>query len=586
MNSSVTQFSIYKIDVEKVLDVFFENNRDATIDEMLEALLNSVAKILREKSNCESHTRVKLTGFNGFVFKTIHEPDWKSVLSQIIDNNELESSNNLPDDFFTNANVSYVLFYLCDESIYVMTGGYGSFYINKFIAKSYGLYLLPKILTKDNPVVKHISENNLTGNRFSTDRTNRSPTSLISEQDLSTIYNELNIEIDKGIATKIGIQFEEDESDKKKINLINKDSLVIRRSMSLSDLSNVLLRLSGLEQEPDNFALNYLVLAQKKGIKKADLLNKLIESFKNKDYDHFILVGEGYRNYYLNFDSYSVVNQDGEIFLDSTSPITLDDIFSEVTEQDIRLTKHFIKHLLKSWQIVTRDRSGNQEQYSQNMLNALQGFIEYGSKNAPYYLINGEWYVFDEVYSGLLNKEYHELFMLKINQSSQIKASFNLDKPAANETKYNKDLGNDKRIIVTHTALYNNVEIADAIYWDDSTLYLMHNKNDFNGIGARDLLNQMLTAAECLQSNRMISGSEFLSKYYRSICGMKKIKKLPQVSEAEFINLFSGKRICFIAGFLNGYKKNSKSTYAKYLTIEAYKKLSNMGYDFIPLGIH
>lgn len=272
--------------------------------------------------------------------------------------------------------------------------------------------------------------------------------------------------------------------------------------------------------------------------------------------------------------------------MERNTPITLDDIFNEIARQDLRISTAFWGRVLKNWQVETRDRNGNKELYPQSIINTLQGFIEYGTAKQPCYLINGDWYVFDEVYSNLLNKEYAELYNLKLKRASGIKKNYNLIKAAINETAYNKALESEKNIIVSHTALLQNVEIADAIFWDDTTLYLMHNKGKFDGLGARDLLNQMLTAAEYLQKRRFVGGSDFLSKYYLQICRKKKLKKLHQASEQEFIQVFTEKRICFIAGFLDGFKKNSNSVYAKYLTIEANKKLSDKGYDYIPLGVH
>ena len=588
MNNAIpeTQFSIYKVDSEKIIEVFFPDKKTATTTEMLRAILNSIEKILREKNNCDDFSRIKFKGYGGVVFKTFHEPDWKNVLQQMLSNNESTKAKTLPDDFLLNANISYVLFRICKDSLYAMTGGYGSFYISKFVERNYGLYLLPKILKKENPVVKNVIENNLTGNRTSTHRTNRANTSFLTEQDLSSIYKQLNVEIDRDIASALGIEFDEEESLKKKINLVNKDSLVIRRSASLSSLTNILTKLNELEKRDDNFALNYLVTAKKKGIKKVDLVNQLIENFKNGIYDTFVLVGDDYEDYVLNVDRYRIICDDDSVFLERNTPITLDDIFNEITRQDLRVSTAFWGRVLKNWQVETRDRNGNKELYPQSIINTLQGFIEYGIAKQPCYLINGDWYVFDEVYSNLLDKEYAELYTQKFKSASSIKKSHNLIKTAINEDAYNKALETEKTIIVSHTALHQNVEIADAIFWDDSTLYLMHNKGKFDGLGARDLINQMLTAAEYLQKNRLMGSSNFLADYYLQICRKKKLKQLPQASEQEFVQMFAQKRICFIAGFLDGFKKNSKSVYAKYLTIEANKKLSDKGYEYIPLGIH
>jgi len=579
------QFSIYRIDFEKVITDFFSEGTSPTIDDILKAMINSIEKLLRGKDNCEGFSRLKSDGYEGFVFKTCHIPDWKSLLQQIIKNNEIKNVPELPHDFLNNKNISYILFRIQKDSLYVMTGGYGSFLVTKYVEKNYGLYLLPKIVKKENPVVKNVIENNLTGNRASTQRINRANTSFISEQDLSSIYKQLNVEIDRELATLLGVSFEENESSSKKINLINKDSLVIRRSFSLKDLSNIIAKLNKLEKQPDHFALNYLVLAKKKGYKRENLVRQLVENFKNEKHDSFILIGDDLENYVINADYYRIIKDDGEIFLESTTPVSLKDLFQELRRSDTRITSSLISSILKKWKIETRDKDGHIELYPQSILYTLQGFLEYGANRQPCYLINGEWYVFDNVYSDLLNKVYKELFEQKAIKSSQVMQKYNLKKFAANEEEYNEALKVETNIIVSHTALHHNVEIADAIFWDDTTLFLMHNKGTFNGIGSRDLLNQILTAAEYLQKNRLLNGSKFLAEYYEQICKIHNTSRLKLVTMQEFVQLFSDKKICFIAGFLKGYTKNSRSVYAKYLTIEADKKLSDKGYEYIPVGI-
>jgi SPX domain protein involved in polyphosphate accumulation len=120
-----TQFSIYKIDAEKMIKTFFPDKKTATKSEMLGALLNSLEKILREKNNCENFSRIKFKGYDGVVFKTLHEPDWKSVLQQMLSKNESTKAKTLSSEFLLNANISYVLFRICKNSLYAMTGGYG-----------------------------------------------------------------------------------------------------------------------------------------------------------------------------------------------------------------------------------------------------------------------------------------------------------------------------------------------------------------------------------------------------------------------------------------------------------------------------
>lgn len=181
--------------------------------------------------------------------------------------------------------------------MYACTGGYGSNYIGKFTVKNYGLYLLPKLIERNNPVVKSVIQNNLVGNQASTNKVNRKTTTLSLEQDMSSVFRQLTVEAERSVVEDIGISFDENESTQKKTNLINKDSFIIRRSISLDELVVFLHRLAEVEEKADAFVLNCMVLARKKGIKNSDLLEKMVSDFAEGDLSRFILVGDEYEQY-------------------------------------------------------------------------------------------------------------------------------------------------------------------------------------------------------------------------------------------------------------------------------------------------
>lgn len=582
-----SQFSIYKIDfdsVEATFEKFDKKKEDKDyVSSICDLIVNSIVSLIKEKPHDALH-KIKFGDFGGVVFKTIHYPTWKETLNYVITNNEIAQQEKLPTDFLTNTNVSYVLLYKYLECIYAMTGGYGSNYISKFVEKNYGLYLIPKIISKDDPVVKKVLENNLTGNRASTQRANRNNTSIMIEQDLSSIYKELSIQIDREIANLLGIKFNEDEPKNKKLNVVNKDSIAIRRSFSINELKRIIIKLHEVESKKDKFALNYLVFAKKKGIKNSDLTNALINQFIETKYDKFIFVGDDFEAYYFNASSYEVLKEDGTIFIHKDEPIELKDLFLKFEQDKLKLTQTFISNVIKKWTIKTIDNAGNIALYPLAIINVLQGFIEYGADNRPCYLVNGSWYVFDDVYTSILSNDYKTLYDLKFMDAEDIKKKYGLKVTAINEDIYNNKFKNNSRIIYAHTTLRDNVEIADMIFWDENMVYIMHNKSEFSGIGARDLTNQILTASEYLQKKLSADRGTFLREYYRKLCKKNGVANHPAATEEEFINVFN-KKICFIAGFLKGYKKVTQSTYAKYLTFELNKKLISRGQIFIPMGI-
>jgi len=589
-NAPKAQFSIYQIDYERVCEIMpivKKQGEKGYHEEIKAAILNSIIKILKEKSNAE-YKKVKYRGFEGVIFKTRHTPAWQDVAVQILSNNEIEIARvqkNESRKFLMNVNVSYILFYQIGEILYGMTGGYGSKYISKFIDKNFGLYLIPKIIKQDNPVLKQILQNNLTGNQLSVQKSNRQTTNFLIEQDMSGIYRQLNIEVDKKIANELGIEFDKDEANNKKINIVNKDSLVIRRCFTLSKLKIVLKKLDKLKKLKDNFALNYLVLAKKKNYKNSELLDVLKRVFIEKKYGAFVLVGDEYENYILNASKYIVKDANGKVFIESTQPIRINDIFDKFEKEGIRLSQAFIYEFLKKWTICTEDESGIQTLPETYIFNAIQGFIEVGSRRDPVYLFNGEWYVFDTKYTKALDNEYELIYKSHLKKRDIILSQFSLLHKVSTETAYNEILESENNIYVTHTVLIDNVEIADAIFWNNSTVFFMHNKGKFDGEGARDIINQILTSAEYIQKVLQgIQRDKWLQKYYKEI-----VNKRPEIAKRitadEFNTAITSKNICYIAGYILGFQKSTNSTYAKYLTIEAEKRLSSKGYGFVSINV-
>lgn len=582
-----TQFSIYKIDFDLMEDKFniqVPRTSENYIETITNALINSIVAILKKKSAC--YHRINNKGFIGVVFKTVHKPAWKEVALQLLGN---EEARKIPEDFLTNTNVSYVFTCHIDNKLYVCTGGYGSNYVSKFVVKNFGLYLLPKMIDSNNQVIKNVIQNNLIGNQTSTNKVNRSSTSVSNEQDMSSIFRQLTMEANRTIAESLGIVFEEEESINKKTNIINKDSLVIRRNFSLDELMIILKKVSSLENKKDAFALNYMVLARKKGIKNADLYSKLIKDFSAGDFSKFVLVGDDYEQYYLNASKYTIIStEDGAVLLDKNEPITITDLAELVKNKDGKITKTAVIRMLKQWEISTEDNNGNALLYPVPIYDAIQGFIEYGEENVPCYLFNSNWYVFDKQYEAILNQEYKTFFDINSKYALELKNKWKLKNNSPTENAYNESLAKRNDLIVSHKALLGNIEIADVIFWDSDTVYLMHNKKDFDGAGARDLTNQILSAAEYFQIRRMsLDRTVFFKEYYAKIKQTAKMeKRLLAFTEKQFVDAMeNAKHICFIAGYLCNYRKDSNATYAKYLSVELKKKLNTKGMDCYLMGL-
>ena len=115
-----TQFSIYKVDYDKSVK-YFNEEYDVKISSYLELESHILDMIKKEVSKKRKNEIVNFTnnGFKGLVFKTYHYPTWYGMIDNMIEE-EIDLSN---------THISYILSYLKDDNIFLLTGGLGSNYI-------------------------------------------------------------------------------------------------------------------------------------------------------------------------------------------------------------------------------------------------------------------------------------------------------------------------------------------------------------------------------------------------------------------------------------------------------------------------
>lgn len=566
-----TQFSIYKVDYDRAKKYFEEKGESVELYSELDVkIIDNIKSNIKKKSKNDV-VDVDSDSFNGIVFKTYHYPSWYGMIEDIV-NDDIDISN---------THISYVLTYLNDNNLFILTGGLGSNYISEFTQKNYGLYLLPKIMHDNSPVIKSVLENRMSGNRLSNRHSNRNVTTINTENDMSSIFRELSLEIDKEIIKLLDIEI--DEKRHKNLNLIAKDSFVIRKSITKENLVKVLNKLTEIEQMEDNFSLGYFVDVKKYGYSPKKLNEILINDLIEKKFDNFILVGDDYSQYCVGGNNYIVEDNDGNKIYKDDKPITIKDLFDNILQQ--KVTKTSVEKLLKLNIKVCNDNEIIL--FPTKLKQCIQGYVE-DENNIPFFLFNGNWLMFDNNYLDSLDSEFQKIFseIIKIDDKL-VKIIANND-PTLTEDKYNKLFSESDEIIVAHTVLSNNIELADMIYFDDNNLYLIHNKSKFQGNGARDLLNQILTSAEFINHYLMERDKrEIFEKYYDDIKNKyPKNKKINLITKNEFVDIFMKPNIFYVAGFMENLSENTESNYAKYITLDACKKLSEKNYNLLLFNIN
>lgn len=578
MDNVLTQFSIYKIDYDNFSDIEgMDSSKDEFPIKVKNMIMVKIRKTISERKGAE-HWEITRENISGIIYRTIHQPIWKEMAIELLGKENITDEKAL-----NNVNVSYVLFYISDKKLYAMTGGYGSILIKGLIEKNWGLYLIPKLLKEDAGVVREVKENTLYGNTLSMSRANRNVTDFSKEKELSAVFRELCLEVDVTTAESVGLDREK-LSKNRKTGIIFKDSLNIRKAISINELTAVIDKLANLEKEPDQFTLSYFVSVKKVGISKSQLFDLLEERFFQKNYENFQLIGEDFNEYAIDSAEYLIHYEKGKEYR-TDEQIRLADIFENLFGE-MRFSRTLVKRMLKNWTLETCDDAGQTIMSPQKIGQCLQGYLYYEPKKIMCYLIRGDWYCFDVKYLEVLNTQFANIYDKNKKREEELKEKYRLKSQTKTEDEYNKSFYKRKEIIVGHKAMIKNYEIADIFFWDDENLYLMCNKGKFAGEDSRDLTNQIYASAYYMQKMLMSSQrSEFLKQLYESIEATYTREK-EQLGKTfdEFSELFT-KKVCYVAGYLFGYRKESDSYYAKYLTIDLVKKIQKMGNDCLIMNV-
>lgn len=424
-----TQFSIYKIDTNKFMSIkgMKKLSKTKQTKEIVNVMLGEIKKniVKRENSNQKD---IDEEGFIGVVYRTINTPDWEGMITNLFGKMNEQINFKLE-----NINVSYILFYPIEERIYAMTAGFGNHLIKNYIERSWGLYLMPKILGDDEGVIKEVKENNLYGNALAVSKANRYTTNLVFEKKMSVVFKELSLEVDDNVAEMFGVS---DAKRKTKTNVLLKDSLNLRKSIDVNQLKSVLSEIYEIEKRKDKYSMGYFLSAKKIGISNVNLFECLQDCIMNNEFDKFVLIGDDYQKYCVDAEEFIVTDERGTECYTSNVPITFKELVDFIGE-DRELSKNYISTVLKKWKIQTKDTNGKMILFPISIFNALQGFVEFGEERIPCFLMQGEWYCFNKRYISILDEEFKNRMDEKLEFTKDIKLKFKLTSKLKTEDKYN-----------------------------------------------------------------------------------------------------------------------------------------------------
>lgn len=562
--------------------------------------------------------------FKGFLFSYKTSPDWINLIIDLliddfnkngsdkdINENELKSNEEIDDNEtfeLSNSNISYILIKtllvedtdkkakgitLLKRNMYAITGGRGYVIISEFIEKNFGLNLVPRLIKTEDKVIRKVVEDRLMGNRIYTSRRNKSNTDLNFETDFSNVYRELEFSADEDILLKLGVI--DSNKDKVNKNIISKDSFKISTSLNIGELNTLIERLDEISKEDAMFPLNYFTPANKKGFKNADIKNLfttlIYNSLTDKNLEdeekfNFEIVGQNIAEYPMN----SKFELESELMpIDPIEkPIKWEMIIDNLDDEE--LSEEYVENLFYKSYLITYDEDSNETQNIE-LINCLDGFLK-DENDELFFLRNGTWYIFNESFSKIINNQFKKIYNFSndyvlnniINNYGILKEKWedytdeNGNNVPPSESEYNSEFKGEDSVIYADKCLVNNIEIADLIIQEENKLYLFCLKQKFSGSGCRDLYGQIKASHQLVQSKLKYDIENSLTEYYNDLT---KEERRNTINLNLFKRSFEKTQIYFIAGFLENLKINTKSNYAKILSINMNNELKDNGFEFI-----
>jgi len=564
------QVGIYFIhDTNKTTKQVYEvlENEDKTYTQKQNQLKNKLLEVdSRYKYKSIQLNSENIGDFTLYLFYRKHpkqESPWKEFLkTQIPEDTDITKE-------IKNKNESFVLFLYqrVDKKLYAVSGGYGAFTIQNFIADDFGINILIRIIKgKEEKVLKSAKEVGVTGGVIGISKYFRSEYNFYENDNFGNIYREVAAYIDKDTANLLGIT-----NDTTK-QCIAKNSFKLNQSITFDEMIKIVTKLNEIMKNDANFTINEIkTLDNKKdetliqSLKKELLENlwhnkdniEIIEEkldFVHKDIDKFLLADK-FKCYRTNYDNIKT-------------------LFSEIiNEIKSKSQENFIK-VFDTYNVSSFDEDGN-ILTEDKLFNHLIYEVNYSGKS--YFLINGKFY------------QIENNFKDRLNESCKIFIEHNysdcLDKDWGNitEGEYNLLYKGDDNTIVLDTITPQSIEPCDILKYDNNNVYLYHVKKGFNG-SMRDLTSQVFTSANRIKED-IASDKSYLKELYTKMQTKEEYKNQIN-SEDEFLAIFD-KKLHFILAVKDKSNRELKnieqfsSNIAKFALNELIKNMKSIDIDFM-----
>jgi uncharacterized protein (TIGR04141 family) len=565
---------------------------DDTFDDLTHRIIRAINEKRKNKFEDEIISPPSREGFNIKLYHThkIDPPNWKAFLAPILKSDSLLQN-------CLNTIYSFICFIEYNNYVYAITGGTGSFAIDRFINTTFGLDLLAKMINEDEKVIKEIKERDVTGAILGQTKFYRGDQSILSNAEFGKIVRLVTAELNKQILVNV-LGFSPNELKRKTSRCLAKEAFKISKSIKFDILLNLIEKFSTLLSLESKFELNKVTLISRRKPQNRTLLRQLREELTKQLYDK-VKDGEP-----IDFDFCNVKYEDyhsaeyfsfyfgTEKYFESEDPLSFEELIEKLKkeekfhDQTIELFNTSvlsveIQSFSEQGEIITED----------TVFDHLHGEIKFDG--STYFFVDKEWYTIQIEFINDLNRACQEVVKQCWDDKLISERFVNKNE---DEQVFNLRFCNRPNCWVLDKITPENIEVCDILIDEDNTLNLIHVKKGFNN-NMRDLAAQVLISAKRIRytihtdynyidllEKRVNAGLTSQSTFYRTLAsqtfpkdGLRTLfdRRDDQIAFClAFVDIVDNVR-CFQTSV-----EDFDSNIAKYSLVNLKKEIQSMGFKF------
>ncbi len=464
---------------------------------------------------------------------------------------------------FTQQKLSLILFIEAEHNLYCIIGGNSYRIIVPFIDHSFGLNVYSRIIQPQEDEIDSIKSRGITGNIAGMNEQFRDNFKIIDYIKFGKVTKAINLKLSKK-TSDLHFSFLTKKLNER-IHIHASKAFKIKKDIDFETLHLLIVELEIInELSPTDYLDTYKEIIDKKYIDEV-LHQKLIsniymdvenlgkrEANAHKSFQHDFCDPNNIQQFY-EADEYHLKER-----TDKKGYHTFKKIHNRNKIYDTVLNRAVELYGLRDrFNFINFIRGVRVNSYQNNKKTTGSGFLyhistEFHIQKTPIFLIDTKWY---QLKDSFVND-------LKINTQhilNTYKASPNIlhlpwDKNLLRkEGEYNLLYNLTPNYIVIDTIIEDGLELCDILHYDTNNLYLIHVKYGFKS-EMRELTNQIEISARRLKETIGSENKSILVKIYNKL--IKKGRNIDNLTQVEFINLFTTKKISYILAYTSHLSKD------------------------------